>query len=244
MLTLDFDRWGGRPGELVLDLGCGAGRHTFEALLRGLKVVSADVNLAPLKEAADTVSLLTAGRRPAPHSLFTQADACALPFTDGAFDLVIASEVLEHVVADRDALAEIGRVLKPGGSLAVTVPRWWPERVCWALSRRYHSVPGGHVRIYRAPELISKLREAGFEVVDTHFSHALHSPYWWLKCLFGIDNDTARVPALYHRFLVWDLMNKPRAVRALERILNPILGKSLVLYASKVAAPSTSKVAA
>lgn len=245
-MTLDYDRWGVEAGELILDLGCGSGRHTFEALRRGSHVVSADLDLTALKETAATGALLQAERKalPGARSLCIGAHALRLPFQDGAFDRVIASEVLEHIVHDRQALVEIGRVLKPHGCLVVTVPRFWPERVCWALSRDYHTNPGGHVRIYRAGELRTKLQSAGFELDDAHFAHALHSPYWWLKCLFGVANQSAKLPGLYHRFLVWDLMRRPRMVRTLERTLNPILGKSVILYASKRAASREVGVAA
>lgn len=240
MLTLDYDRWGVRVGDLILDLGCGGGRHTTEALRRGANVISADLSLAALKETAAASKLVVGAGEAAggPRSLCVRAHALHLPFADEAFDRVIASEVLEHIDHDCDALSEIARVVKPNGSLVVSVPRFWPERVCWALSRSYHSNPGGHVRIYRAGELRSKMRGAGFEVVDAHFSHALHSPYWWLKCVFGVHNEKARVPLLYHRFLVWELMRRPRALQVLERFLNPILGKSVVLYASKRSAGS------
>ena len=90
-----------------------------------------------------------------------RADARRLPFDDGEFDVVIAAEVLEHIHEDSAAIAELRRVLRPGGLIAVTVPRWWPERVCWALSREYHDVPGGHVRIYRRGQLADRLRRSG-----------------------------------------------------------------------------------
>ena len=162
------------------------------------------------------------------------ADALRLPFPDGAFDRVIASEVLEHISEDEDAMRELYRVTKVGGRIAVTVPRRWPERVCWLLSREYHDKPGGHVRIYSARKLRARLAAAGFQVSSGHHAHALHSPYWWLKCAVGVDRDTALTRA-YHRFLVWDLMKSPRVVRFVERLLNPVLGKSLVVYAEKVA---------
>lgn len=245
-MTLDYDRWGVEPGELILDLGCGTGRHTFEAVRRGSNVVSADLSLEALRETAATSALMEAERRgtQGARSLCVGAHALRLPFRDGAFDRVIASEVLEHIDGDCAVLAEIARVLESHGEFVVTVPRFWPERVCWALSRAYHSNPGGHVRIYRAGELRAKLEGAGFEVVDMHFAHALHSPYWWLKCLFGVDKEKAKLPALYHRFLVWDLTRRPRSVRWLERALNPFLGKSVVFYASKHAASRTDRVAA
>src|SRR5947209_5469031 len=95
---------------------------------------------------------------PAARARCVGGDATAMPFDDGSFDRVIAAEVLEHVPADQRALAEIARVLRPGGMLAVTVPAWLPERICWRLSDDYHNTPGGHVRIYTRPELEAKLR--------------------------------------------------------------------------------------
>src|SRR5207248_8738231 len=118
-----------------------------------------------------------------------RGDLLALPFPDDSFDKVIASEVLEHIPADERAMAEIARVLKPGGHAAITVPRWLPERICWALSDDYHSAEGGHVRIYRQRELLGKLATAGLIANGAHFAHGLHSPYWWLKCLTGVNGD-------------------------------------------------------
>ena len=100
---------------------------------------------------------------------------------------MITSEVLEHIQADVDALAELRRVLKPGGTFAATVPSEWPEKINWRLSDEYHAPKsvGGHVRIYSATELKAKLRSAGLDVTGDHHAHALHSPYWWLKCAVG-----------------------------------------------------------
>ena len=79
-------------------------------------------------------------------------------------------------------------MLKPGGALAITVPRWLPERICWALSDEYHANEGGHIRIYRADELRDKVLAHGLRLTHTHHAHALHSPYWWLKCAVGTEN--------------------------------------------------------
>jgi hypothetical protein len=143
------------------------------------------------------------------------------------------------VVDDGGAMAELARVLRPGGTLAVTVPRWFPERVCWALASDYHApaVAGGHVRVYRAGQLAGRLHAAGLTVTGSHHAHALHSPYWWLRCLVGVANETAPAVRLYHRFLVWDITTGARPVRLLEQALNPVLGKSLVLYLSKPTVP-------
>jgi SAM-dependent methyltransferase len=166
-------------------------------------------------------------------AIAVRADAGRLPFPDNAFDVVIAAEILEHIPNDLAVMAEATRVLRPGGTLAVTVPRWWPERLCWMLSDAYHQVKGGHVRIYRRSVLVGRLRAQDLVPRGGHHAHALHSPYWWLKCLFGIDNQRARLPRWYHAFLVYDIMRRPRWTAALEGVLNPVLGKSVVVYLSK-----------
>jgi SAM-dependent methyltransferase len=238
VLTVDFGRLGLRVGDRVLDLGCGGGRHAFEAHRRGAHVVALDRNAGDTKDAAAMLrAMRLAGEAPA-QALGTavNGDALALPFADAAFDRVIAAEVLEHVPADAAALAELARVLRPGGTLAVTVPRWFPERVCWALADEYHAphVPGGHVRIYRRRQLAARMAAAGLTVTGSHHAHALHSPYWWLKCGVGLNRDDSRAVQAYHRFLVWDITSRPVLTRTLDRLFNPVLGKSLVLYARKL----------
>ena len=156
-----------------------------------------------------------------------------LPFPDGAFDRVIAAEVLEHIPPDTAAMAELARVLRPGGTMAVSVPRWFPELVNWALSDEYHSVEGGHVRIYRRSVLTERLRRTGLRPVGTGYAHGLHTPYWWLKCLVGVTNDEHPLVRAYHRLLVWDIVDRPLVTRLADRLLNPALGKSLVIYLEK-----------
>jgi hypothetical protein len=119
--------------------------------------------------------------------------------------------------------------------MAVTVPTRWPERVCWALDRSYHDRPGGHVRIYRQPDLERRLESAGLYLRGSHHAHALHSPYWWLKCAVGVDNDASPLVRRYHDLLAWQITSRPAWLERLERALNPILGKSLVVYTEKVA---------
>jgi len=162
-------------------------------------------------------------------------DGTRLPFPDATFDRIICSEVMEHIPDDEAAMAEVRRVLKPGGRIAVTVPTWFPERICWALNEEYHApfVAGGHVRIFTAPELRRKMRKAGLVPDGSHHAHALHSPYWWLKCAVGPTNADHPLVRAYHQLLVWDIEKAPKVTRWTERILNPVLGKSLVVYARK-----------
>ncbi|MGW5646692.1 methyltransferase domain-containing protein [Saccharopolyspora sp. NPDC003752] len=232
---MDFDKLGVRPGQRVLDLGCGAGRHAFELYRRGADVIAFDQDVEELENVAAMFAAMKAENQ-VPDGAAAQTvsgDALALPFPDEHFDCVIASEIMEHVPEDEKAMRELVRVVKPGGRVVVTVPRAWPEKICWALSDEYHQVEGGHVRIYSADELIGKLRDAGLRPAFHHYAHALHSPYWWLKCAVGTDNDDHPLPKLYHRMLVWDLMKGPWITRTAERLLDPVMGKSIAVYLGK-----------
>jgi SAM-dependent methyltransferase len=235
MLTVDFDRLGVAAGDRVLDMGCGAGRHAFELYRRGTDVLAFDQDADELARVADMFAAMrTAGEVPdGAEADVKQGDALQLPFADAEFDRVVAAEVLEHIPADEDAIAELVRVLRPGGTMAVTVPRWLPERICWALSDAYHQVEGGHVRIYTGEELVGKLERAGLRHDGTEHAHALHAPYWWIKCAVGVDNEDHPLSKAYHRLLVWDIMKRPWPTRTAERVLNPLIGKSMVLYLTK-----------
>ena len=235
MLTVDFDRLGIGHGTKVIDVGCGAGRHSFEAFRRGADVVAFDQDATELNN-VDTMFRAMAESGEVPRSAHAEAvvgDALALPYPDGTFDCVIASEILEHVPADNTAIDELIRVLKVGGKLAVTVPRWFPERLCWLLSDDYHSNEGGHIRIYRANQLRATIADRGMSFTHTHHSHALHAPFWWLKCLVGVDNSRHPAVIAYHKMLVWDMMQRPRVTRLAESTLNPLIGKSVALYFEK-----------
>lgn len=241
MLTMRFEHMNLRPGMRVLDVGCGGGRHIRQTrLLPGITAVGVDLGA---KEVSDTAKMLReldeipveyGGTVPgAGPWVSVRASVYELPFADASFDCVIISEVLEHLAEDDRALAEISRVLKPGGTLAASVPRRGPELICWALSREYRTWPGGHIRVYRASELHEKLERRGFRIFKQHFAHALHSPYWWLKCWVGLNRAEDSRVQLYHRMLVWDMMQRPLFTRVLEAVLQPAIGKSVVFYGIK-----------
>jgi SAM-dependent methyltransferase len=220
-------------------VGCGLGRHSFEAYRRGADVVAFDQNAEELNE-IDAILQAMKEQGEAPESAKAEAvkgDALDLPYDDGTFDCVIASEILEHVPEDDRAIVELIRVLKPGGALAVTVPRWLPERICWLLSEEYHSNEGGHVRIYRASALRDKIAAHGLRFTHSHHAHALHSPFWWLKCAVGTSKSEHPAVVAYHRMLVWDMVSQPWLTRGAESLLNPLVGKSVALYFQKPVVP-------
>ncbi len=122
--------------------------------------------------------------------------------------------------------------------MAVSVPRWFPEVVCWQLSEDYHNTPGGHIRIYSDKELITKVTDAGLEYDGKDYAHGLHSPYWWIKCAVGVRNDDHPLAKAYHKLLVWEIVKQPKALELAGRVLDPLIGKSLVLYFRKPEEPS------
>ena len=237
MLTVRFDRLGLREDDLVLDAGAGFGRHAFEVARRGARIVALDYAMDEVVMTRNTFGAMIEDKEILEDRFIgvLRGDATRLPFASGTFDRVITSEVLEHIQADVDAIAELVRVLKTGGTFACTVPTEWPETINWRLSDEYHAPKsvGGHVRIYSATELKAKLRAAGLTVTGSHHAHALHSPYWWLKCAVGPRREDSRMVNTYKRFLEWDIVRQPRSTRLAERVLSPVLGKSLIVYGRK-----------
>ena len=237
MLTVDYDLLGLEAGDLVLDMGAGAGRHSFECYRRGARVVALDYGFDELPPVRELLwAMREAGE--APYDALgacVNGDALHLPFPEGTFDHIICSEVFEHIPDDLGAMTELHRVLRPGGTLAATVPAWLPEKICWALSAEYHAplASGGHVRIYTEDLLRERLRDAGLEPTTSHRAHALHAPYWWLRCLVGPTNDSHPLVKAYHRLLVWDMVDAPPITRGAEALLNPLIGKSVVVYSTK-----------
>lgn len=239
MLTVDYDRLGLRAGERLLDIGCGFGRHTYEGLRRGASVVSCDLGTAELHNVKAIFYSMCEAHELSPNVgwMAVNGDATRLPYPDESFDRVIASEVLEHIPDDHDAYTELARVLRPGGTLAVTVPGYLAEKLCWKLSADYPAPasPGGHVRIYTEAQVRERLRDAGLQPGAAHHAHGLHSPYWWLRCAVGLKDPVEKnwLVKRYHDLLCWDITKNPLALRVVERALNPVIGKSLVVYASK-----------
>jgi len=169
----------------------------------------------------------------APPSAFgvLRADAERLPFADASFDRVLCSEVLEHVPAPERAAAELARVLKPAGLLAVSVPTPATEWLFRFGSDDYFNSPGGHVRIFTFPRLRRLLAGQGLEVVDLHFEHALHSFYWWVRCVFGLHAEGHFAIRHFKKVLTHALFS-PQLQQA-EHALNWVLPKSMVVYARR-----------
>ena len=238
MQTIDLNMLGLRDGQRALDLGCGAGRHVHAMYYHAeCHVVGIDLGFEDVKRTREGFGTCP-DMDPDTRRRFSLSvgNALSLPFPDASFDKIVCSEVLEHIPDYRQAVAEIDRILKPGGTLAISVPRFFPEWVCWKFSDDYHNEPGGHVRIFQESELKGAVESRGLSFFHRHFAHGLHSPYWWLKCAVGVKREDVKLVNLYKRFLEWDILEGPWLTRTLEKLAGPLMGKSVVLYFTKGAA--------
>ncbi len=156
-LRADFARAHVRSGDRVLDLGCGQGDLTAVLADAGARPLGVDVADAAVARA----------RRRHPQLSFERAPLDGpLPIADGAFDVVWASEVIEHVADTARWLSEVRRVLVPGGRLLVTTPNH--GRLALALHGidRYSEPLGDHLHLYSARSLGALLREFDFTQIE------------------------------------------------------------------------------
>jgi ubiquinone/menaquinone biosynthesis C-methylase UbiE len=235
VLTVNFGLFQINNGDRFLDVGCGEGRHSFEACrLNHCMVCALDMDDLSLRKTHYVLHYMDTQRVSKGRWNVMRADALSLPFKDASFDKIICSEVLEHVADDERGIRELVRVLKQGGALAVTVPTYLTEAVYWALDEDYYNHPGGHVRKFKAQELMAALRRNNLAVYAIRYEHAFHSIYWLLRCIFGLKNEKALIPALYHKFLEMQIVTRSRFAQRMERLLNFFFPKSIVIYTRKI----------
>lgn len=233
MLTVDYRTLDVRPGQLVLDAGCGGGRHSFEAFRIGSTICSMDCDTEEVKKVAYSLNGAKPElRRNGGRFAAMKADVVKLPFADNSFDRIICSEVLEHIHEDVRALDEFVRILKPRGRIAATVPTWVTETVYGWLSPLYFANPGGHVRKFTPRELSEKMRRAGLRIYGISHAHGFHSPYWLLRCAFGLDDEDHPVSRTYRKFLV-KTIESPRLSKIEKKVMDYCCPKSIVIYGQK-----------
>ena len=228
--TIDFKKIKINKNDRILDLGCGIGRHLYTAYQNdNLEIIGLDRGFTDLKTAKDRKKDFDHLDNSNRHLHFVHGDGLKLPFQDNTFDIVICSEVLEHILDFRSVIKEIKRVLRPQGTFAVSVPNFLPEAICWQLSTDYID-DTGHLRIFRGEELPSAIKATGMKLYHKHYEHGYHSAYWWLKCILWDQPDDHFALKKYEDFLNWELFKAPKASRLVEKMINPVLGKSVVYY--------------
>ena len=146
-----------RAGDRALDLGCGAGDLTDALAGAGAAAVGVEVAEAALRRAR--------ARHPALEFRLAPVDG-PLPLDDSSFDIVWASEVIEHVADTARWLSEVRRVLAPSGRLLLTTPSHGRLRLAVGGMERYSEPLGDHLHLYTARSLRGLLHEFGFDQVQ------------------------------------------------------------------------------
>ena len=233
MLTFNLTKYELNESGTMLDVGCGEGRHIFGIMQEHpeMKCIGLDMDNDSLHKAEEGYeyfkSISNVGAE------FLKGSAYSLPFLDNSLDLIVCSEVLEHLHQYNDAVKEIHRVLKPSGKFYASVPASWPEKICWALSKDYQNQPGGHLRIFNQSGLVSEIEESGFKFLSSDRFHSIHAPYWWLRCFFWNTQDSNFVVNGYKKMLERHILKKPFFLDFIDKIFNPFLGKSFSMYFEK-----------
>jgi len=233
MLTFNLTKYSLNESGTMLDVGCGEGRHIFGIMQNypEMKCIGLDMDDDSLVKAEEGYeffeSISNAGAE------FLKGSAYSLPFQNNSLDLIVCSEVLEHLHQYNDAVKEIHRVLKPGGKFYASVPASWPEKICWALSKDYQNQPGGHLRIFNQSKLVSEISDAGFKFLSSDRFHSIHAPYWWLRCFFWNTQDSNIIVKLYKKILERHILKKPFFLDCIDKIFNPFMGKSFSMYFEK-----------
>ncbi len=234
MLTFNFKKYSLNHNGSMLDVGCGEGRHIFGVMQEYpmMKCVGLDMDDDSLKKAEEGYSYFESISEVGAE--FIKGSAYSLPFPDNTFDLIVCSEVLEHLHEYNDAVIEINRVLKPGGKFFASVPAFWPEKICWYLSKEYQNQPGGHLRIFDQKKLIHEIESRGFLFLSSEKFHSIHSPYWWLRCFFWKSQEKNLLVKVYKKILERHILKKPRIIDNIDKLMNPIMGKSFSMYFKKI----------
>jgi len=157
-ITLDFVR-AAQPSDpaRILDIGCGSSR-----IIQDLPdAIGLDVLLPKLRFLRDH------------HRQLVQGTVFALPFPAEHFDVVICSEVIEHIAATPQVFHELTRVLRPGGTLILGTPDYG-RRLWWILEWAYGKIlPGAyaheHITHYTRADLAQRLTEAGCTIQDLQY---------------------------------------------------------------------------
>ena len=231
METFNFKHINLKKVKNMVDVGCGNGRHlkSLGFKLNEAKIIGIDQSfdeINSLKREFDNHICKNQN-----NYIFLNEDVRYIALPNNSQDLVICSEVLEHVPNFEKVLKECHRILKPGAVLLISVPTYFPESLCWKCSKKYMQTPGGHIRIFKNSFLLEEFSKLKLTLFKHHREHAMHSLYWIFKARNNMeDSEFLRS---FHALLVKQMFGQAKFSYTLEKILNPFFGKSECYYLRK-----------
>jgi Methylase involved in ubiquinone/menaquinone biosynthesis len=187
--TFNFNSLNLKKIKKVIDVGCGNGRHlkSLGFRLTDSEIVGIDQSVSEItklnEEFSDSICKNGNTYR------FITGDIREMEIPDNSQDLVVCSEVLEHVPNFEAVLEECYRILKPGSVMLISVPAYFPESLCWKYSKKYMQTPGGHIRIFKKNFLKERFEALNLKVFKQHREHALHSIYWILRARNNMEEN-------------------------------------------------------
>jgi 2-polyprenyl-3-methyl-5-hydroxy-6-metoxy-1,4-benzoquinol methylase len=217
------------PGTAVLDVGAGHGENSEQLSRQGYAVTAIELNPRLVEEFRDRARELGV--------LLCQGDAGSLPYADSSFAGAVLIEVIEHVSEPDRILREIGRVLRPDGSLWIALPTGYTEALYSRLHPRY-SVNAGHLRRYRREEIEALVRGAGFRILSVETRNLVPALSWIGHSLArSRADDSGRIHN--HRwidYLVYGgarLWRSTPVLRRLYAVASQRFGKSWYIHCDK-----------
>jgi ubiquinone/menaquinone biosynthesis C-methylase UbiE len=239
-----LDRWAnGETGELVkgvkihststvIDVGCGDGSLIAFCARQGAEVIFVDLDEQRLAFTEQQVKASPAHAYQAIHS-----DCNPIPLADNTGDVVICTEVLEHVDDPRNFLAELVRIAKPGGQLLISVPDARSEQLIGATAPPAYFQAPNHIRIFAEGELQQLVIEAGLEIEQEQWFGGFWSMYLALSWLTAespqslpIDNPH---PITDHWTRLWLEVQKHPQGKVIRDTFNQLLPRTLSIVARK-----------
>jgi SAM-dependent methyltransferase len=220
------------PEHTVIDVGCGDGGFIGFVARRGAEVIFIDQDAARL---AGTETRIKQSQARAYRAI--QSDCDPIPLDDGTGDLVICTEVLEHVPDPAKFLDEVIRIAKPGAQLLISVPDERSEQlVSVTAPPECFQVPN-HIRMFSAQAFESLIRGAGLEIESHEFTGCFWSIFWplsWMTCEPGdglpVDNPH---PIMQHWVELWRLVQEHPDGHKVRDAFNLLLPKSQTIVARK-----------
>jgi SAM-dependent methyltransferase len=220
------------PGHTVIDVGCGDGGFSGFCARQGAEVLFIDRDQARLTRTEARIKAL-----PARAYRAILSDCDPIPLEDGTGDLMICTEVLEHVPDPVKFLHEVIRVAKPGAKLVITVPDARSEQLVSTTAPPQYFEEPNHIRVFTSEAFDKLVLDAGLEIESKHFRGCFWSMFWplsWMTCEPGgglpLDNQHAIIT---HWTQLWHLVQDHPDGHKIRDALNQLLPKSQSIVARK-----------